>query len=155
MWTAIHIDHAPGVGAGNVEQENRFQFRNFDELESRRQEKRWAAAGFATDLRGVEIRLPGSILVKGPGPGLQRNVGRARIRSKTGTRFLISFVVRRGTEIGVSVWPAWRGWNIRCGRRWRCRLPSPLSAAPTLRQRRSGHERYRSDNNPEFAKHET
>src|SRR5436190_24158948 len=68
MWTPIHVNHAPGMRACDVEHEDRLEFRNFHELKTGCEKKRWSAARFAIGLRRIEIGLRSTILIQRSSP---------------------------------------------------------------------------------------
>src|SRR2546430_2225687 len=64
MRTAIHVDHAPGVRACNVEDENTLELRCFDDFKTRRVEERGSRGWLAADERWIQIRSRRSILIQ-------------------------------------------------------------------------------------------
>src|SRR5262249_49488008 len=74
MRTPIGIDHAPRMGTGNAENKDALQFRNVDDLKTRRVEHCRAGPRLAADEWRIEIGLGRAVIVERFGPRLERHV---------------------------------------------------------------------------------
>src|ERR1017187_8145429 len=91
MRATIHVDDAPGMRAGDVEDENLFLFRNVDKFEAGSVKERRAGSGFAGDKRGI-LRIGClAVIVNGFGPGLKGNGPGGTEATGAGEGFPVAF----------------------------------------------------------------
>src|SRR5262249_985535 len=105
MRTSIHINHAPRVRTGNVEDKNALELRRFHDLKAWRVEERGSRRGLATNEWRVQIRSRSAVLIQRSCPRLERNVGSPRQTTEARTHFPIAFLVGRRSEVHMAVRP--------------------------------------------------
>src|SRR6185312_13962992 len=103
---AVHVDHAPGVRACDVQDENLFELGRVDELEAGRVKERGPGRGFAVDERRIARESRLAVIVYSFGPRLEGNRPRRAESACAGSRFPITFRARGGAEVRVAVWVA-------------------------------------------------
>src|SRR6185436_16246336 len=93
MGASVHVDDAPRVRAGDVQQEDALLFGYVDDLKTRSVEKPRAAGRLAANERRIQVGGGRAVLIERARPVLKGNVRRARKPAKSGPDLPIPFLI--------------------------------------------------------------
>src|SRR5258706_9395279 len=109
MRAPVHVDDAPGVRPGDVEDVDLLLVGHVDDFKSRRVEESGSARRLAAQEGRKQIFLRVPDRRERTRPRRERNVSPARNPAETGTNFPVTFLVGRRPEVDMTVRPARRG----------------------------------------------